>query len=152
MGYEDKLVAPALKLRLFLDKTPNLTNIVVISMISCVSGLMFGFDISSISAFISEDYYKNYFHNPNSSLQGFITAAMSLGSFFGSLASSFVSEPFGRRASLLTCGFFWCVGAAIQSSSQNVAQLIIGRIIGGIGVGFGSSVAPIYGSELSMYL
>ncbi len=148
-AYEERLVGPADKFRRFLDKTPNLTNIVVICMISCVSGLMFGFDISSISAFISEDYYKNYFHEPDSTLQGFITAAMSLGSFFGSLASSFISEPLGRRASLLTCAFFWCVGAAIQSSSQNVVQLILGRIIGGIGVGFGSSVAPIYGSELA---
>ena len=32
------------------------------------------------------------------------------------------------------------VGAAIQSSSQNRAQLIIGRIISGVGVGFGSAV------------
>ncbi|KAK7681322.1 high affinity glucose transporter [Cerrena zonata] len=74
---------------------------------------------------------------------------MSLGSFFGSLATSFVSEPFGRRASLILCGFFWCVGAAIQSSSQNIAQLIIGRLISGFGVGLGSSVAPVYGSELA---
>ena len=74
---------------------------------------------------------------------------MALGSFFGSIASSFVSEPFGRRLSLLICAFFWMVGAAIQSSSQNRAQLIIGRIISGVGVGFGSAVAPIYGAELA---
>ena len=41
------------------------------------------------------------------------------------------------------------VGAAIQSSVQNRAQLIIGRIISGIGVGFGSAVAPVYGAELA---
>lgn len=74
---------------------------------------------------------------------------MSLGSFFGSIASSFVSEPFGRRASLFICGLLWCIGAAIQCSSQNRAQLIIGRIISGGGIGFGSSVAPVYGSELA---
>ncbi|CCH44599.1 High-affinity glucose transporter [Wickerhamomyces ciferrii] len=102
-----------------------------------------------MSAFLSHKSYLKFFNSPDSDLQGFITAAMSLGSFFGSLASSFVSEPFGRRAALLCCAFFWCVGAAIQSSSQNVAQLIIGRIISGFGVGFGSSVAPIYGSELA---
>lgn len=149
MGYEEKLVAPALKLRKFLDKFPNLHNVYVIAAISCISGLMFGIDISSMSAFLGIDAYLNFFGSPDSTLQGFITASMSLGSFFGSIASSFISEPFGRRASLLLCAFFWCVGAAIQSSSQNVAQLIIGRLISGFGVGFGSAVAPVYGAELA---
>lgn len=149
MAYEEKLVAPALKFRNFLDKFPNLTNVYLIAFISCISGLMFGFDISSMSAIISTPYYLNYFNHPDSTMQGFITSAMALGSFFGSLASTFVSEPFGRRASLLICALFWMVGAAIQSSAQNVAQLIIGRIISGLGVGFGSAVAPVYGSEMA---
>lgn len=149
MAYEDKFVAPALKLRNFLDRTPNIYNVYFIAAISCISGMMFGFDISSISAFISQEPYLNYFSSPGSTMQGFITASMSLGSIFGSISSSFVSEPFGRRASLLLCSFLWIVGAAIQSSSQNRAQLIIGRIISGWGVGFGSSVAPVYGSEMA---
>lgn len=146
---ESKLAGPAAGFKAFLDKTPNFHNVYVISMISCLSGFMFGVDISSMSAFVGTDQYLNFFNSPNSQLQGFITASMSLGSFFGSMSSAFISEPFGRRASLLACSFFWCVGAAIQSSSQNVAQLIIGRLISGFGVGLGSSVAPVYGSELA---
>lgn len=143
------LVGPALKFRRFMDRTPNLTNIYVIAMISCLSGMMFGFDISSMSAFIGQDSYQKFFHSPNSTLQGFITSSMALGSFFGSLASSFVSEPCGRRASLMICSMLWMIGAAVQLSSQNRAQLIIGRLISGVGVGFGSSVAPVYGSEMA---
>lgn len=146
---EDKATAPALKFKTFLDKFPTITNIYFIALISCISGLMFGFDISSMSAFLDQDAYLRFFHSPNSNMQGFITAAMALGSFFGALISSFVSEPFGRRASLCICSWLWMIGAAIQSSSQNRAQLIIGRIISGLGVGFGTSVAPVYGSELS---
>ena len=152
MAYEDKLVAPALKFRNFLDKTPNIYNPYIISIISCIAGMMFGFDISSMSAFVSLPAYVNYFDTPSAVIQGFITSAMALGSFFGSIASAFVSEPFGRRASLLTCSWFWMIGAAIQASSQNRAQLIIGRIISGFGVGFGSSVAPVYGSEMAPVL
>ena len=82
-------------------------------------------------------------------MQGFITGSMALGSFFGSIASTFFSEPFGRRSSLILCSFGWVIGAAIQSSVQNRAQLIIGRFISGFGIGFGSSVAPVYCSELA---
>lgn len=149
MGYEDKLVAPALKFRNFLDKTPNIHNVYVIAAISCTSGMMFGFDISSMSVFVDQTPYLRMFDSPSSVIQGFITASMSLGSFFGSLTSTFVSEPFGRRASLFICGILWVAGAAIQCSSQNRAQLICGRIIAGWGIGFGSSVAPVYGSEMA---
>ncbi|CUM62528.1 uncharacterized protein PRCAT00000079001 [Priceomyces carsonii] len=149
MAYEDKLVAPALKLRNFLDKIPNIHNVYFIAAISCISGMMFGFDITSMSAFLDTEQYLDFFDSPSSAMQGFITASMSFGSFWGSLASTFVSEPFGRRASLLLCACFWMIGAAIQSSVQNRAQLIIGRMISGFGVGFGSSVAPVYGSELA---
>ncbi|EGW34829.1 high affinity glucose transporter [Spathaspora passalidarum NRRL Y-27907] len=146
---DQALFDPAIKVRNFLDRFPKIYNIYMIAMCSTIAGMMFGFDISSMSAFIGTDSYINFFDNPGSTIQGFITSCMALGSFFGSIASSFVSEPFGRRFSLLVCSFFWMVGAAIQSSSQNRAQLIIGRLISGIGVGFGSSVAPIYGAELA---
>lgn len=150
MAFEDKLIGPALRFNAYLDTFPKIYNVYIIAMISCISGMMFGIDISSMSVFVSDNDYLRFFNSPNSELQGFITASMALGSFFGAISASFVSEPFGRRPSLITCGFFWVVGAAIQSSSQNVAQLIIGRIIGGYGVGFGSSVAPVYGSEMAL--
>ncbi|VEU20647.1 DEKNAAC101575 [Brettanomyces naardenensis] len=149
MTYEDKLVGTAGKIKNFFDRFPKIYNVYFICSISTISGMMFGVDISSMSAFIGTTQYRDYFHAPNSDMQGFITSAMALGSFFGSLACSFVSEPLGRRISLFLCSFFWMVGAAIQSSSQNVAQLIIGRFISGFGVGFGSTVAPVYGSELA---
>ncbi|KAI3404923.1 hypothetical protein KGF56_002252 [Candida oxycetoniae] len=146
---ERRFASAAVAINNFLDKTPKIYNVYVIASISTITGMMFGFDISSMSAFIGTPTYMKYFNSPASDMQGFITSAMALGSLFGSIASSFVSEPFGRRLSLISCAFFWVVGAAIQSSSQNRAQLIIGRLISGIGVGFGSSVATIYGAELS---
>lgn len=102
-----------------------------------------------MSAFVGTDQYQTYFSNPGSDMQGFITASMSLVFFFGSLGSTFVSEPLGRRVSLILCSFFWIIGSAIQSSAQNKAQLIIERFISGLGVGFDSSVAPVYGSKVS---
>ncbi|KAK6877652.1 High-affinity glucose transporter [Candida tropicalis] len=146
---ESALGGTALKISTFLDKLPKIYNVYFIASISTIAGMMFGFDISSMSAFIGTETYMDFFNSPGSDIQGFITSSMALGSFFGSIASSFISEPFGRRLSLIICAFFWMVGAAIQSSVQNRAQLIIGRIISGVGVGFGSSVATIYGAELA---
>lgn len=132
-----------------LDSFHTTYNIYVIAMITTVSGMMFGFDVSSISAFISQPSYRSFFNYPNSTTQGAITASMSAGCFLGAIGSSFLSEKLGRRTTLLFCALFWVLGSVVQSSVRNLAQLIVGRIISGVGVGIGSSITPIYCSEVS---
>ena len=57
---------------------------------------------------------------------------MSAGSFVGAIAAGFISDKLGRRGALKVASCIWVVGAAVQCSSQNVTQLIIGRIISGL--------------------
>ncbi|AET37579.1 sugar porter family MFS transporter Ecym_1345 [Eremothecium cymbalariae DBVPG len=128
---------------------PKIYNIYALGFVSCISGLMFGFDISSMSSMIGTEVYGRYFGHPDSTTQGGITASMAAGSFWGSLMSSYISDTFGRRVSLHACSSFWIVGAILQCASQGQAMLIAGRVIAGMGIGFGSSVAPIYCSEIS---
>ena len=84
---------PALKINTYLDKLPKIYNVFFIASISTIAGMMFGFDISSMSAFIGAEHYMRYFNSPGSDIQGFITSSMALGSFFGSIASSFFLNP-----------------------------------------------------------
>lgn len=131
------------------DKFPKIYNVYVIGMVACISGLMFGFDISSMSSMIGTNHYQEYFNYPTSTAQGGITASMAGGSFIGSLISPNFSDAFGRRFSLHMCATFWIIGAIIQSASQDQAMLIVGRVISGAGIGFGSSIAPVYCSEVA---
>ncbi|CCE66064.1 hypothetical protein TPHA_0O00950 [Tetrapisispora phaffii CBS 4417] len=130
-------------------KFPKIYNVYFIAIISCISGLMLVFDISSMSSMLGTAPYKKYFGSPDATIQGGITASMSAGSFVGSLISPTISEAFGRRVSLHLCATFWIIGAVIQCASHNVAMLVCGRLISGIGVGFGSSAAPVYCSEIA---
>lgn len=54
--------------------------------------MLFGFDISSMSAWIGSDQYLEYFGHPGSTEQGGITASMSAGSFVGALAAGFLAD------------------------------------------------------------
>ncbi|KAI9848048.1 MAG: hypothetical protein M1837_001150 [Sclerophora amabilis] len=74
---------------------------------------------------------------------------MSAGSFIGALAAGFLSDHVGRRWALFTACCIWIVGSVIQLSSQNVAQLVVGRVINGLCVGIMSSQVPVYLAELS---
>ncbi|SCU99094.1 LADA_0H17524g1_1 [Lachancea dasiensis] len=150
MTLQDKVLMRNVQYRGRLyDRFPKVYNIYVLGVVACISGLMFGFDISSMSSMIGTTHYKEYFNNPGSTEQGGITASMSAGSFAGSLISSHFSDVFGRRVSLHLCASLWILGAILQSASQDVAMLVAGRVISGMGIGFGSSAAPVYCSEIS---
>lgn len=111
--------------------------------------MLFGFDISSMSAWIGSDQYRDYFNDPGSTEQGGITASMSAGSFIGALLAGVLADRLGRRyAIMIACGF-WIVGAVLQCSAQNVAHLIVGRIISGLAVGITSSQVLVYLAELA---
>ncbi|CCE92255.1 sugar porter family MFS transporter TDEL_0E00120 [Torulaspora delbrueckii] len=131
------------------DKFPKIYNVYAIGMVACISGLMFGFDISSMSSMIGTHYYQEFFGRPSSTAQGGITASMAGGSLLGSIVSPNFSDAFGRRFSLHLCAALWIIGSIIQCASQNQGMLIAGRVISGMGIGFGSSVAPVYCSEVA---
>lgn len=57
---------------------------------------------------------------------------MSGGSFIGALAAGFLSDKLGRKHAMEIAAVIWIIGSAIQCSAQNVAQLIVGRVINGL--------------------
>ncbi|EDO14501.1 hypothetical protein Kpol_281p2 [Vanderwaltozyma polyspora DSM 70294] len=131
------------------DRFPKVYNIIVIGFVASISGLMFGFDISSMSSMIGTQAYKTYFHNPDSTRQGGITSAMAGGSVLGSILSPIYSDAYGRRVSLHVCAVLWLIGSTLQCAAQDVAMLVVGRLIAGIGIGFGVGTAPVYCAEIA---
>lgn len=76
--------------------------------------------------------------NGSSSLQGTVVAIYEIGCFFGSLFCLFAGERLGRRK----CIWFGCVilsvGAALQAAAYGIPQMIVGRIVAGLGNGINS--------------
>lgn len=97
----------------------------------------------------ADNRFGRDFNNPGPDMQGNITSMYNIGCVFGSIIVYFIGEMLGRRAMLMSGGSIMIIGAAILASSTTIAQLIVGRIITGIGNGFNSSTAPVYLSELA---
>jgi MFS family permease len=116
-----------------------------------VGGMLFGFDISSMSAIISTNQYIEYFDNPNGVLQGVIGSSLAAGSVVGSIIAGPVSDKFGRRDALLFACSWWLVGTAIQVATINRGMLIAGRVLNGVTVGITSSQVPVYLAEISKH-
>ncbi|KAG5982300.1 hypothetical protein E4U55_002072 [Claviceps digitariae] len=124
-------------------------NIYVLAAFGTIGGMLFGFDISSMSAWIGSEQYLNYFHRPGSTEQGGITASMSAGSFTGALLAGWLADRFGRRGALKTASVIWIVGAVLQCSAQNVGHLMVGRVVSGLSIGITSSQVLVYLAELA---
>jgi MFS family permease len=77
-------------------------------------------------------------------MQGTVTGVFMLGCFIGAMAMCLYGEVLSRRHNLLFFTIFIIAGGAIQVSSFGTAQLIVGRIVAGVGMGGISSTLPIW--------
>lgn len=74
---------------------------------------------------------------------------MAGGSWLASLCSGYISDIFGRKKAIMIGAVIWVIGSIIVSASQNIAMLIVGRIINGFCVGICSAQVPVYISEIA---
>lgn len=128
---------------------PKIYNTYFVALIATVGGMLFGFDISSMSAIIGTDQYLNYFDKPAGIRQGAIGSALAAGSVVGSAIAGPVSDRIGRRDSIAFACLWWLIGTAVQVSTNGFGMLIAGRLLNGVCVGITSSQVPVYLAEIS---
>ncbi len=71
------------------------------------------------------------------------------GTVVGSLLGGWPADRFGRKATLLWIGVLYFVGAVGSALASNVQVFIAARVIGGLGIGISTVVAPMYISEIA---
>lgn len=132
-----------------LPTFPKIYNTYFVAIVATVGGMLFGFDISSMSAIIGTNQYLDFFHNPVGVHQGAINSALAAGSVVGSIMAGPVSNKIGRRDSIMFACFWWLVGTAIQAGVSRFGTLMAGRVLNGICVGITSSQVLVYLAEIS---
>ncbi|KAK9670939.1 hypothetical protein K7432_017225 [Basidiobolus ranarum] len=117
---------------------------------AAIGGFLFGYDVGVISGVLIMDPFEDRFgYAHNSLLKGFIVSSLVLGCFFGSLAASYLADRFGRKISIIIGGTLFTIGGALQASSFEIGQLLVGRIVAGLAIGVLSMVVPLYQSEIA---
>lgn len=81
--------------------------------------------------------------------KGIAVAAYNLGCFFGAILTIFIGNPLGRRKTIFCGCLTMATGALLQSTSYDLPQFIIGRIVTGVGNGMNTSTVPTWQSESS---
>ena len=122
-------------------------------------GISRGLDEGIISGVLKQhSFIETFGFDDNSPQEATIASQLQLGSVAGSAIAFFLCDRLGRlRTSMLAC-LLWMMGTAIWMTSAgvhgthqpgNYHQLLAGRFIAGIGVGFTPVVAPVYLAEIA---
>ncbi|PNX54996.1 sugar transport protein 7-like, partial [Trifolium pratense] len=82
---------------------------------------------------------NNYCKYDNQGLAAF-TSSLYIAGLVASLIASPITRKYGRRASIIGGGISFLIGSALNASAVNLAMLILGRVMLGIGIGFGNQV------------
>ena len=116
------------------------------SLTSALAGFLFGFDTVVISG-AEKTIQALWGLSPG--LHGIAMASALYGTVVGSLLGGWPADRFGRKATLLWIGVLYFLGAVGSALAPNVAIFILARVIGGLGIGISTVVAPMYISEIA---
>ncbi|OAG42299.1 hypothetical protein AYO21_03467 [Fonsecaea monophora] len=116
----------------------------------CSSGfLLFGYDQGVMSGVVISKYWLAQMDHPSSLMVGTMTALYDVGAVFGAIGAAFTGEQLGRKRTLLLGTSALIVGTILMASSYERIQFMVSRICTGIGIGYITSVTPVYQAEIS---
>ena len=143
------------------EETEHAGRVVRIASVAALGGLLFGYDSAVINGAVSaiEDEF-----GVGGFKLGFAVASALLGAAAGALTAGRLADKIGRIAVMKIAALLFLISAIGAGLSYNfvgtnddfylglpsgVWMLVVFRIIGGIGVGVASVIAPMYIAETS---
>lgn len=110
---------------------------------------LFGFEQGLMSSLLTNKYFKEYYNNPSPAEVGTMIAILEIGALFSSFEAGKVGDKIGRRRTIRLGSFIFVIGGLIQATSPNIIVLGAGRLVGGVAIGFLTTIIPCYQSEIS---
>ncbi|MFB2830721.1 sugar porter family MFS transporter [Aeromonas jandaei] len=122
------------------------TNILSITLIVALGGLLFGYDTAVISG--ANEALRAYFSLSPAEL-GFAVSSTLIGCVLGAVIAGKISDNLGRKKALLIASVLFFLSAIGTAVPDSITVFILFRILGGVGVGIASIVSPMYIAEIA---
>lgn len=130
------------------DATPkgSTKTVVGISLIAALAGFLFGYDSAVING--ATEAIRDQFQ-VSSGYLGFAVASALVGAAIGAAIGGTLADRKGRILVMKLAAILFLVSAVGSGLAPEIYSLIIFRIIGGIGMGIASVIAPAYIAEIA---
>ncbi len=121
-------------------------RVIWLAVAGAVGGFLFGFDSSVVNGAV--DAIKDEFAL-SEAVTGFAVAVALLGCAAGAYLAGKVADRYGRIPAMKIGALLFLVSALGTGLAFGVWDLILWRLVGGLGIGLASVIAPAYISEIS---
>lgn len=125
----------------------NFGYLIFLSVVAAMGGFLFGYDTAVISGTIAQ---VSQLFELDALQQGWYVGCALVGSIVGVLFAGILSDKFGRKLTMIISASLFSVSALGWAVCADFTQLVLYRIIGGVGVGVVSIVSPLYISEVAV--
>jgi SP family arabinose:H+ symporter-like MFS transporter len=127
-------------------KTGIHSALVISTVVSTLAGFLFGYDNIVISGAI---HYLAQYYRLDPVGVGWAAGCGLVGCLFGSALAGLVADKFGLRSSLYGCAACFALSSIGVWMAPTFSLYVAWRLVGGIGIGAASIVAPMYIAEIA---
>lgn len=117
-----------------------------VTIAAAVGGFLFGFDSSVVNGAV--DSIQQTF-GLEELMKGFAVAIALLGCAVGAWFAGRIADVWGRKRVMLAGSILFTVSAIGTAYTQTIWDLLLWRVLGGLGIGIASVIAPAYISEIA---
>ena len=122
-------------------------HLVIATLVSGLGGFLFGYDNLVISGAIG---YVGRFYALDAAGIGWVASCAVIGCLVGSLTAGWVVDRLGAKVGLWLCAVcFAASSVGVWWFANSLAEYTLWRILGGLGIGAASIVAPMYIAEIA---
>lgn len=133
--------------------TPNPTSsgfdtvrVIHLAAVAAIGGFLFGFDTAVINGTVTA--MQSQF-GMSGALTGFVVSSALLGCMVGAYVAGRIADRIGRVRVMLLAAAMFTLSAFGSGLAFGPVDMIVWRVVGGLGVGAASVIAPAYIAEVS---
>ena len=116
------------------------------TFVAAVGGLLFGYDTAVVAGaigFLQEKY------SLSPAMTGWAASCALIGCMVGAMLAGILSDKLGRKKVMMISAFAFAISSLGILIPAGIDSFIAFRLIGGIGIGIASILAPMYISEIA---
>ncbi|KUI42824.1 MFS transporter [Mycobacterium sp. GA-1199] len=128
------------------EESEHSGRVVLIASVAALGGLLFGYDSAVINGAVAavEDHFQT-----TKAVTGVAVAAALIGAAMGAVVAGRLADKIGRLSVMKIAALLFFISAFGTGLATNIWMFGLFRVVGGIGVGVASVIAPAYIAETS---
>lgn len=121
-------------------------RVIQLAAVAALGGFLFGFDTAVINGAVGA--MRSDFEM-SASLTGFVVASALLGCMVGAYVAGRLADRLGRIRVMVIASLLFMISAIGSGLAFGPVDMVLWRVVGGLGVGAASVIAPAYIAEIS---